>query len=78
MNFTPVNFAQSCVDRMVAQQCKGKARDRAALEFYVGAAALISNAIGTNNPVWSQLSIAATMVSVRGFKFVEEMAGQNK
>lgn len=54
---------------MTAQGFKGKARERAALEFCVGAAAAHANRAG-----WPALSMLAFLCSVRGYSEVERFA----
>jgi hypothetical protein len=62
------NLAKQFVSRANSMGMKGRARDRAALEFYLGAAAI---SVGN---LQQQLLFSASMISVRGYAFVLEMA----
>jgi hypothetical protein len=63
-------LAQSFVARAESQEMKGKARDRAALEFFLGAAAI---SVGK---LQEQILFNASMIAVRGFSWVKELAGK--
>lgn len=62
------------VKRSAALGLKGKARDRAAIEFLVGAAAFAVARFGEKSPEWCALSSAAFMVSIRGYAELEHLA----
>ncbi len=51
-------------------ELKGKARDRAALEFVLGAA----SAVDDGSPDQQALLMCGTMVAVRGFSWLQETA----
>lgn len=59
------------VSRSTMQQYKGKARDKAALEFLCGAAAA-ADALG-NVPVRDDLLRIAFLVSIRGMAILEAL-----
>lgn len=60
---TPKELAQKFIDRAAEQGMKGKARDRAALEFVCGAASVDERFLGL-----------AFLVSVRGYSHLFETA----
>lgn len=67
---TPVQtIAKAAVTRFEAQGLKGKARDRAALEFVIGAA----NALQLIHD-YHGLTGLALIVSVRGYAELEQIA----
>lgn len=66
--------AAHCVGRLNARGLKGKARDRAAIEFLTGAAAAAVSMHGDKSPEWSQLSMLAFFVSINGYREVEKVA----
>ena len=68
--------AKHFVDRAKAQQLKGKARDRAAIEFVCGAAATAAVIHGDKSDEWSALSMLAFFVSLEGFKHLEQRAAE--
>ena len=67
MNPSSKELAKRFISRAKAQGMKGKARDRAAIEFFCGAIA-----------VDERYSLAAFLVAARGFEGVEELAGEGK
>jgi hypothetical protein len=66
--------AASFIARAKAQGMKGKARERAAIEFAVGAASAANEMHGQKSPEWSQLSGLAFLVAVRGYSEMERIA----
>lgn len=58
--------AQHFVARAEAQGLKGKAMDKAALEFAIGAAAAAEAFYGAESPEWQGMSLLAFLVSVQG------------
>lgn len=62
---TPKELCQKFIERANAQGMKGKARDRAALEFVCGAATVNERFVGL-----------AFMISVRGYTELVEVATQ--
>jgi hypothetical protein len=60
------------VARALEQGLKGKARDRAAVEFMTGAAAYAAAAHGTDSVQWRTMSIAAFMTASRGYAYIAE------
>lgn len=81
-NTTAPTYAAVCaickvfVARAHNGEMKGKARDRAALEFIVGANAGAFHA--GNNDLCSHLQTIAFLVSVRGYSEVERLAKDAK
>lgn len=67
-------LAKLFISRASSQGLKGKARDRAAIEFFVGAAAYASIAFGASSKEWSTTSAVAFLVSLRGYVEVEALA----
>jgi hypothetical protein len=66
--------AQSFIERAAAQGMKGKARDKAAVEFAVGAASAAFQMHGQESAEWSGLSALAFLVAVRGYEELERIA----
>jgi hypothetical protein len=67
-------LAKQFISRAEAQGLKGKARDRAAIEFFVGASALAVAEHGGNSKAWGAVSSWAFLVSFRGYAEVEALA----
>ena len=66
-------LAQRFVGRAAETRMRGKKRDEASLEFFLGAAAL-AEAQGDEPLCQHILKISGWMISIRGFKAVEELA----
>jgi hypothetical protein len=62
------------VGRADAQGMKGRARDRAAVEFLTGAAAAAAVMHGDDSPEWRALSALAFLASCRGYSEVARIA----
>lgn len=65
--------AQFFIERAKAQEMRGGARDRAAIEFVVGAAASAVITHGASSPEYGELSLLAFLVATRGYVELEEV-----
>ena len=72
MTTTVHKLAQTFVERAYALGLKGKRRDELALEFFMGAYALVQ---ATGDKVLEErIALVAFVVAARGFSFVRETA----
>jgi hypothetical protein len=71
---TGAELAKLYMSRVKVSGIKGRARDRAACDYFVGAASAAALLRGEKSPEYSQLSLLAFLVATRGYGEVEAAA----
>lgn len=66
--------AEMFVARAKTQGLKGKARDRAAVDFMCGAGTAVAFAKGQESSEYGELSLLAFLVATRGYSEIERAA----
>lgn len=67
-------LAQTFIKRAEERALKGRTRDKAAIEFYVGAAAYALAEHGEDSKEWNAAGLTAFLVASRGYAEVLDMA----